>query len=107
MLSVFLCSLSSCKTGADAPSVPLNPFNPVDIKNACAPVYQPKDSADTIFWEDFEGAYLKAKNEWEAVSVDLTSLANIREDLVAENQSEDSDFYNSLFDSSYHVSVLI
>lgn len=98
MLSVFLCLLSSCKTGADAPSVPLNPFNPVDIKNACAPVYQPKDSADTIFWDDFEGAYLKAKNEWEAVSVELTSLAKIREDLVAENKPEDSDIYNSLFD---------
>lgn len=98
MLSVFLCSLSSCKTGADAPSVPLNPFNPVDIKNACAPVYQPKDSADTIFWEDFEGAYLKAKNEWEAVSVELTSLAKIREDLVAENDPKNSDIYNSLFD---------
>ena len=98
MLSVFLCSLSSCKTGADAPSVPLNPFNPVDIKNACAPVYQPKDSADTIFWEDFEGAYLKAKNEWEDVSVELTSLAKIREDLVAENDPKNSDIYNSLFD---------
>lgn len=98
MLTVFLCLLSSCKTGADAPSVPLNPFNPVDIKNACAPVYQPKDSADTIFWDDFEGAYLKAKNEWEAVSVELTSLAKIREDLVAENDPKFSDFYNSLFD---------
>ncbi len=98
MLSVFLCLLSSCKSGADAPSVPLRPFNPVDIKNACAPVYQPKDSADTIFWDDFEGAYLNAKNEWEAVSVELTSLAKIREDLVAENKPEDSDIYNSLFD---------
>ena len=98
MLSVFLCSLSSCKTGADAPSVPLNPFNPVDIKNACAPVYQPKDSADTIFWDDFEGDSLKAKNEWEAVSVELTSLAKIREDLVAENDPKNSDIYNSLFD---------
>lgn len=98
MLTVFLCLLSSCKTGADAPSVPLNPFNPVDIKNACAPVYQPKDSADTIFWEDFEGAYLKAKNEWEDVSVELTSLAKIREDLVAENDPKNSDIYNSLFD---------
>ena len=97
MLSVFLCSLSSCKSGADAPSVPLRPFNPVDIKNACAPVYQPKDSADTIFWDDFEGDSLKAKNEWEAVSVELTSLAKIREDLVAKNKPEDPDFYNSLF----------
>ena len=98
MLTVFLCLLSSCKTGADAPSVPLRPFNPVDIKNACAPVYQPKDSADTIFWDDFEGAYLKAKNEWEDVSVELTSLAKIREDLVAENDPKNSDIYNSLFD---------
>ena len=98
MLSVFLCSLSSCKTGADAPSVPLRPFNPVDIKNACAPVYQPKDSADTIFWDDFEGDHLNAKNEWEDVSVELTSLAKIREDLVAENDPKNSDIYNSLFD---------
>ena len=98
MLTVFLCLLSSCKSGADAPSVPLRPFNPVDIKNACAPVYQPKDSADTIFWDDFEGAYLIAKNEWEDVSVELTSLAKIREDLVAENDPKNSDIYNSLFD---------
>ena len=50
MLSVFLCSLSSCKTGADAPSVEI-PKNTDNYR-----FYQPKDSADTIFWEDFEGA---------------------------------------------------
>lgn len=92
MLSVFLCSLSSCKTGADAPSVEI-PKNTDNYR-----FYQPKDSEDTIFWEDFEGAYLKAKNEWEAVSVELTSLAKIREDLVAENDPKNSDIYNSLFD---------
>ncbi len=92
MLSVFLCSLSSCKTGADAPSVEI-PKNTDNYR-----FYQPKDSEDTIFWEDFEGDYLKAKNEWEAVSVELTSLAKIREDLVAENDPKNSDIYNSLFD---------
>ena len=92
MLSVFLCLLSSCKSGADAPSVEI-PKNTDNYR-----FYQPKDSADTIFWDDFEGDYLKAKNEWEDVSVELTSLAKIREDLVAENKPEDSDFFNSLFD---------
>ena len=92
MLSVFLCLLSSCKSGADAPSVEI-PKNTDNYR-----FYQPKDSADTIFWDDFEGDYRKAKNEWEAVSVELTSLAKIREDLVAENEPKFSDIYNSLFD---------
>lgn len=95
ILSVFLCLLSSCKSGADEP---LRPINPVDIKKAYAPVYQPKDSEDTIFWDDFEGDSLNSKNDWETTSVELTTLSKIRNFLVAENESKYSDFYNSLFD---------
>lgn len=61
--------------------------------------YSPKASANTLFWEDFEGAELTSKNPWESQNASLIKLSEVRNDLV-ENNTSNKEFYASLFGGS-------
>lgn len=57
--------------------------------------YSPKDSTETVFWDDFEGPELTSKNQWSSTNASLTTLSDVRNDLVSQNSSYAG--YNSLF----------
>lgn len=42
----------------------------------------PKDSENTVFWEDFEGSSINEKNNWDFRNASLTTLSDIRSDLA-------------------------
>lgn len=58
--------------------------------------YSPKDSTETVFWDDFEGTELTYKNQWSSTNASLTTLSDVRNDLVSQNSSYEV-YYNSLF----------
>lgn len=56
----------------------------------------PEDSANTVFWEDFEGATITARNPWTYKDASLTTLSAIRTDLGSKNSNSKS-WYDTLF----------
>ncbi len=58
--------------------------------------YEPKNSADTIIWENFEGQNITSNNPWVYQNAELTSIAKVRNDLIEKNNNN-KQYYESLF----------
>ena len=83
---------ASCSNGVE-------PDTYGNIKKKAIDIYQfysPKDSTETVFWDDFEGPELTSKNQWSSTNASLTTLSDVRNDLVSQNSSYEG-YYNSLF----------